>query len=187
MAKVKTIAGVTYYPIKQHPDGICNRCGDVLCNHSLVYLIGKRDSNEMNCANCVNELFAESNKIKNLEADCFPTENWLLVGERHGCRSVTLESVPFYFENDGKSRKITIEQCPKCRRYVVPLSVYSSNLFYFEKYKMLKSSTHKPHISSVAQGLKVSHIKREYEKTEIPESLQWAAKHPYQGGSFSGK
>ncbi len=187
MAKKKTINGVTYYPKKRHEDGYCQNCGLYITESTSVYRKGSEDSSELICAKCVNDMFVEKQRDNDRSIVEYPVEERLFVGTRHKCGKVTLENIPFYFENEGRMVKVVIKKCPKCNSFFISSESRRANSYFFKKYQLLSAETGKPLPQSVVEGFVGSNRKKEYEKEEIPNSVQWAIKHPFQGGSCSGK
>ena len=187
MAKSKTIEGITYFPQKHHDEGCCTKCGNSFDTFAKVYRVGSLSSSEYVCAKCVNRLYMEKQVAKDRGAVEFPLDDTIFVGTRHKCGKVILESIPFYFKNEEKAKKIIIKKCPVCTAYFVATDVQRANSFYFQRYNLISTDTGKKILPSVIPGFVASNRKREYEKEEIPESVQWALAHPFQGGTCSGK
>ena len=185
MAKKKNIAGIVYFPRKQHPNCNCSKCKVFIDSSTVAYLVGNLNSDEMMCGTCVNALFMENQIAKDKGAKPYDVNIPLYVGIRHGCNKQIYENVPFYFINEEKSKKINIKKCPRCSMYFVDEAVYHQNSFYFDKYQLINSQTKKEMVKFNAA---TKHLRpTQKSATEVPAHLQWAAKHPYQGGGFSGK
>lgn len=185
MAKKKNIAGIVYFPRKQHPNCNCSKCKVFIDSSTVAYLVGHLNSDEMMCGSCVNALFMENQIAKDKGAEPYDVNIPLYVGIRHGCNKQIYENIPFYFINEEKSKKINVKKCPKCGMYFVDEEVYHQNSFYFDKYQLINSQTKKEMVK-FNTATKYLHPTQKIE-TEVPNHLQWAAKHPYQGGGFSGK
>lgn len=185
MAKKKNIAGIVYFPKKQHQDCNCSKCNRFIDSTTTAYLVGHLNSNEMMCKLCVNKLFTENQVAKDKGAAPYDVSCPLHVGLRHECNKQTYENIPFYFINEEKSKKINVKKCPQCGMYFIDESDYHQNSFYFDKYRLINSHTKKELVKFTATT-KHLHPTQKIEN-EVPAHLQWAAKHPYQGGGFSGK
>ena len=185
MAKKKNIGGIIYFPQKQHQVCYCSKCSTFIDSTILAYLVGNLNSNNMVCSRCVNKMFMENQVAKDKGAEPFSTETSLYVGIKHSCLKQVYESIPFYFINNEKSKKITVKKCPNCNAYFIDTDVYNKNSFYFDKYRLINSQTKKEIVKfkSTTQNLR-SKIRT---ASEVPAHMQWAAKHPYQGGGFSSK
>jgi hypothetical protein len=77
--------------------------------------------------------------------------------------------------------------CPICRKNFLPINEFRENVYYLGDRILINSDTGKPFERYKLPETYIPGKKHSHEKMEIPESLQWAAKHPYQGGGFSGK
>lgn len=111
----------------------------------------------------------------------------LYIGKTHRCSKVVFEKVPYYFCKGDKRKKVFVYNCPECGENFLPLDEFREHSFYMEQYKLISADTGKPYIIYKTPESYLPGKKYQHEKREIPESLQWAAKHPYQGGGFSGK
>ena len=185
MAKKKTIDGIVYYPQKCVQNCNCSKCNKFIYSNTLVYSAENINSTKIVCVECVNKIFLKNQEAKNKEATEYPTEQPLYVGTKHDCKKTVYETIPFYFINNNKSQKINIKKCPFCQKYFIEEEDYNKKSFYFHKYKLINTHTGKELIKFTLE----KSFYREQQKTvqEIPSHLQWAAKHPYQGGGCSGK
>lgn len=187
MAKRKNIGGVVYYPTKKHKEGYCCICNRTINSQAQAYYIEKTQSTDMVCAICVNRMFTENQRIKNKEIAPYPSDTPLFVGKKHNCGKQTYESVPFYFFNEQKKKKLIVKKCPNCGLYFVDTDMYYQNTFYFDKYLLLNSNTQKPiaKFTIISERISTRKYSKSYE--QIPNSVRWAIKHPFQGGDCSGK
>jgi hypothetical protein len=69
--------------------------------------------------------------------------------------------------------------------YFVDEEVYHQNSFYFDKYRIINSQTQKEMVKFNAATKYLRPTQKN--EAEVPAHLQWAVKHPYQGGGFSGR
>ena len=186
-AKKKTIKGITYYPQKQKRTCDCANCGASIIENDRSYAVGTISSDIIFCAKCVNSIFREDLKQKDKNAIEYPEERILYIGKTHRCSKVVFEKTPYYFCKGNRRKKVFLYNCPVCGEYFLPIDEFREHAFYMEDYKLVSADTGKPYIVYKTPDAYTPGKKYQHERQEIPESLQWAAKHPYQGGGFSGK
>ena len=185
MAKKKNIGGIAYFPKRHHPDCYCLKCNKFIDSTMLAYLVGNLNSNDMVCSGCINKMYMENRVAKDKGAEAYPSDLPLYVGIKHSCLKQIYENIPFYFINGNVSKKITVKKCPSCGEFFIDTETYNKNFIYFDQYKLINSQSRKKMVRFITTT-QCFHPQKKLE-SEIPTHLQWAAKHPYKGGGFSGK
>ena len=183
MAKSKNIGGTVYLPVKQHDECRCSKCGAYISSKDKVYVC--MSSGNISCFKCMDKLFAQERLAKEHNAKNWPVNKPLYVGLRHDCGKQVYETVSFYFSNGSIKKKIQVKLCHKCGKYIVETDTYKRNVLLFEAYRMINTKTNKDIIK--LNGFVRSVRGEDKHALEATPQEQWAAKHPYQGGGFSGK
>ena len=164
----------------------CVKCGRSIDPNNRSYLVGD-DPSTIYCPHCVNSIYSEDQKQKDKKITKYPNNEPIYLGKNHRCRNVVYEKVPYLFFKNGKRKKVYLYNCPICGRNFLPLDEFREHAYYLEDNKLISTDTGKPYVPYKIPESYMPGKKYYHDKMEMPESLQWAAKHPYQGGGFSGK
>lgn len=145
-------------------------------DHSTVY-----------CAQCMVVIYRADQKQKDKNIIEYPKDKAIYLGKNHVCRNVVYEKIPYLFNKGEKQKKVYLYNCPVCGRNFLPLDEFKEHAYYLEDATLISTDTGKPYVIYKIPETYMPGKKHHHDRMEIPESLQWAAKHPYQGGGFSGK
>lgn len=183
--KKATIDGIVFYPIKKHPPCICLRCNKEVV--VKVYAKGSKTSTQFYCGDCVSVLQKNYKKRLRDKAELFDNKEVLFVGtneHKYRCpkQSKEFTEKAMRFVDDGKTYVLEVFQCNYCKQHVITRKIYDANARVLRNYKTVRTST----------GLELNYhefniekhkdLTKKNEKQEIPETVRWAATHPYQGG-----
>lgn len=186
MAKRKNINGTVYSPKKHNLAYHCFNCHRLIESFTLSYEVGNSAPAKIMCATCVNKLFAQYQIERDKNISAYSREIPLYIGTKHSCGKQTFESIPFYFTNENKTKKLSVKKCPRCNEHFIDDRLYRQNLFYFDEYKMYDPIT-KKQLARIDAPLKPITWDKTTVSREIPYNVRWAVTHPYQGGNCSGK
>ena len=125
------------------------------------------------------------------EAMVIDVEKPIYVGvkEKHICNDIQQEPSDCYgkFEVNGKQLlTLPIKICTVCGRITLSSKYYEKNKHKLTKYSFINARSGKPYLQIKPSENYVSGFKTKTTR-EIPDSVIWSMKHPFQGGGCSGK
>ena len=125
------------------------------------------------------------------EAINIDVEKTIYVGVKgkHICNNTPQELYDCYgkFDVNGKQLlTLPIKICNVCGRIVLSGKYYEKNKYKLTKYSFINSYTGKPYLEIKPSENYVRGFKSNTSR-EIPNSVIWSMKHPFQGGGCSGK
>ncbi len=170
----------------------CDGCGAIIKYPQRVYSAIRYDS-PLNhyCSKCIEKLKTDFQKKAKQNAFAYPTEKKLYVGNSHQCGE-RVENFVYhlaYFTTGRSGRLLPLRRCKKCGEFFLLLDDAKKNAKFIQKYVLVNPKTKKqiciPYIpKNMCTPFPYSNEGRAAEATPLE---QWAARHPYQGGGFSGK
>ncbi|MGN1409649.1 MAG: hypothetical protein ACI4XJ_05675 [Eubacteriales bacterium] len=187
MPKKKIIDGIIFFPLKKHDEAICVKCERYINSEKTAYATSTINPTKLLCVDCMNHMAAQNLQVKEKNAVEYPKDRELYIGTTHKCSNCVFEKQFFFFCKDGKSKKIVVKKCLVCDNYFLDFKNYEHNLFYLDEYLLFRSSTGKEMIKFEQSENYLPSRKTEQEQIDIPDTVRWAATHPYQGGGCSGK
>ena len=178
--KKQILEGIVLIPEKLTVPVECDCCGEF---PATKILYSSKNGGKMRiCFNCI------QNK-KRQTARIFTLEDKIHIGtKKHICGYGTNmfdEKVGAFSEKNGKTRYLKFFQCKKCGVYIVDGKTYEKNRPLFDQYVLIDTKSGKEIVKFNATG--ISHRPQIKKESDVPAHIQWAAKHPYQGGGCSGK
>jgi hypothetical protein len=170
----------------------CKGCGFIFKYPHRAYSAVRYDAPEdYYCLNCINKLkinFIEQIKQK---AFVYPVQKKLYVGSNHQCGEKITDFIYClaYFMVGNSGRLLPLRKCKKCGEYFIILNDAKKHDKFLQKYILINPQTQKQiYIPYVTKEMFSPHACSNTRKpAEATPQEQWAAKHPYQGGGFSGK
>ena len=186
VAKQRTINGITYRPRKTNTQSVvCSMCKRICCNLAFY-----EDTNTSNifCLKCINVLTNKDKKDKMKSATSYPITRSLYVGKNsHQCGNSNdlYENTTFVFGQGENKVYIGVNRCKICGNYIISYNDYEKYKRNLKDYKLLSSKNNKP----ITESSGFVYYPRWAPKTssDLPNHVQWAAKHPYSGGGFPPK
>ena len=76
--------------------------------------------------------------------------------------------------------------CEKCKKFFLAEKIYNTHKSYFEQYTIYNNHKANKKIE-LFKPIPITRRTETKKEIDMPSHIQWAAKHPYQGGGFSGK
>ena len=189
MSKKALINGNQYYSAKTVEGSTCYKCQRHIHSKNSYYSI--KFPRKFLCNSCYRKLVSNHVKKQMIEAITIDTETIIYVGVkgRHICNNAPQELNDTYakFDVDGKQfLTLPIKVCNSCGRIILSGKYYEKNKQKLTKYSFINSRTGKPYLEIKASENYVPGFKSNTTR-EIPNSVIWAMKHPFQGGGCSGK
>lgn len=170
----------------------CRGCGIVFKHPHRAYSAIKYDNPEdYYCLNCINKLKADFNEQLKQKAFAYPIQKKLYVGSNHQCGEKITDFVYrlAYFTAGRSGRLLPLRQCKKCGEYFIILNDAKKHAKFLQKYTLMNPQTQKriyiPYVTKEMFSPRA--YSNQGKPVEATPQEQWAAKHPYQGGGFSGK
>lgn len=179
--KKQILDGQVLIPQKMSTPTKCDFCHNIP-KTNILYPFKFEHSLAFICYHCIDAKRKQSAKE-------FSDADRLYIGTKtHKCghgQGVLKKDLGVFHERNGLVKYLKIYHCKKCGAYVMDTKTYEANFSLMKQYNLIDSKT----------GLKTSKFststisprEKKTIKNEIPDHLQWAAKHPYQGGGCSGK
>ena len=170
----------------------CQGCGFVFKQPHRVYSAIKYD-NPQNyyCLKCIEQLKLDCEAQARKRAFEYPVTKKLYVGSNHQCGE-KIENFIYrlaYFKIGRSGRLLPLRQCKNCGEYFIILSDAQKYAKFLQRYTLINPKTKQQmYIPYITKNM---YSPRSYSNQGKPAEAtpqeQWAAKHPYQGGGFSGK
>lgn len=179
--KKQVLDGRTLIPEKIFGQKKCDFC-QKHPKTNILYPFKIDELNKWICYKCIDEKRKQS-------AHQFTYDDEVHIGtKKHRCgygKNMFCSQIGAFTEKNGRIKYIKIYQCNKCGAYIVDAKSYEKNFALFNQYNLFDTKSGKPIIKFVATERSLRPKQRE--ELEAPAHIQWAVKHPYQGGGFSGK
>ena len=179
--KKQVLEGKVLIPQKMSFPVKCEFC-EIAPKTSILYSLELDNGKKQICYNCIE-------KKKRQSSYKFSFDDKLHIGtKKHICgygKNMFDEKVGAFSEKSGQIKYLKIYQCKKCGVFIVDGKTYEKNHSLFNQYVLIDTKSGKEMVKFSSTG--ISHRPKIKTESEAPTHLQWAAKHPYQGGGFSGK
>lgn len=186
--KIQCIGTDEYYHTRNFPEGIkCSRCKSVIKKEAYI----KYGNGEYRlCRFCMSKLQRDNVREISRNIMHFPESETLYIGTKyHKCgKNKRFVRQMFNFADDEVPLVICVERCKICGAYIMEHKKYSKHWPRLRGYKIINSKTGKPFPKICAEPgrlKQVGEIKKYY--IEVPAYIRESIRHPYHGGTFSGK
>lgn len=189
MSKKSQIKGIRYYSKKTPFNAQCSLCKRIINSKNSYY--SENTPDELICGKCYSALCVLDNNEQTISAKIIETEKTIYVGAKvtHLCegKSVFLTECYGKFKCKSSHLILPIKMCTNCNNIFLSSKLYEKHKHKLCKYKFINNKTGKPYVEATLSENYNSHLTEEKQAVEIPASVQWAIKHPFQGGGCSGK
>ena len=140
---------------------------------------------------CIKKLKADFQEKCKKDAFVYPIKKKLYVGSNHRCGE-RIEDFVYrmaYFTIGRSGRLLPLRQCKKCGEFFILLSDAKKHAKFLQQYTLISPQTQKQiYIPYITKNMcSPRSYPNQSKVVEATPREQWAARHPYQGGRFSGK
>lgn len=179
--KQQILEGQILIPEKTSVPEKCEFCNQIP-KANILYSYECENLSKRICCRCIEKKKRES-------AHHFSNDDKIYIGtKKHSCgygKSMFDHQLGGFREKNGKIQYLPIYQCKKCGAYIVDGKTYEKYSSLLHRCTLIDTKSGITRAPFISTGRPLRPQKKI--KTEAPDHLQWAAKHPYQGGGFSGK
>ena len=190
MSKKAWLDQLQYSFRKTESGSLCSKCGRHIKSKRSYF--PKANPEVAICGYCYGREVAQNNKEKTAQAREISPSTEIRVGKlkAHVCNGSNHQLLLEYgkFVETGRNQTLLcpVYICPECGALFIDSKRYEKLKYKLADYSFVNANTGKPYLElktseDYVPGFKAS-IKR-----EIPDSVIWSVKHPYQGGGCSGK
>lgn len=179
--KKQVLDGQSLLPEKVYNQEKCDYCMKTP-KPNILYSFDCENSSQRICFKCIQAKRRQS-------AHLFTSDDKIYIGtKKHSCgygKSMFSQQLGRFHDKKGKLIYIPIYQCKTCGAYIVDGKTYEKNSSLLQQCVLINTKTG----ITLTKFTATERALRPQKKitTEVPDHLQWAIKHPYQGGGCSGK
>ena len=170
----------------------CTGCECIIKQPHRAYSAIKYDNpKNYYCLACLNKMKIDFQEQSKQRAFAYPKQKKLYIGSNHKCGE-KIDDFAYrlaYFQIGRSARLLPLRQCKQCKEYFMILSDAKKNAYILQPYTLINPQTKKQIYIPYYPKNMVSPkpYSNQGKLVEATPREQWAARHPYQGGSCSGK